>query len=108
MITRRNFLRSAGGILVAAPFVCNARNLMRVVAPTTLFDEFLIPESKLKELAQYNDLRRGKEAVFLKLLNAKLFEETKKRSSFADFFKGNAISTSGLTKTLPPSAHSQF
>ncbi len=30
MISRRNLLKSAGGILVAAPFVCSASSLMKI------------------------------------------------------------------------------
>jgi len=33
MTTRRNFLRSAAGLLIAAPMVVRAENIMRVVKP---------------------------------------------------------------------------
>lgn len=47
MVSRRNFLRTATGLLVAAPFVAKAENLMRVVPIHTRIDTLALLDSLL-------------------------------------------------------------
>ena len=62
MLTRRNFLRSASGLLVAAPFVVKASNLM-TVRPIDWYLSVIL-EFIDKEHTYFNILNHDSRSVF--------------------------------------------
>ena len=58
MMNRRNFIKNATGLLIAAPMVCKAENIMRIADHDRLYERFLdrgLAKIKITHSALYHE-----------------------------------------------------